>query len=101
MCCSSAPPPAGGSTSPVASLTGPLPLLQFPAESPVDGLNYSGPDQNQFPSNTAGPLELQEPGDPQRLNHQNQNYSGGDGRQNVPNIILTGTHQNHQNLTLF
>ncbi|XP_043974046.1 CREB-regulated transcription coactivator 2-like isoform X2 [Gambusia affinis] len=63
---------------------------QFPAESPVDGLNYSGPDQNQFPSNTAGPLELQEPGDPQRLNHQNQNYSGGDGRQNVPNIILTG-----------
>ncbi|XP_014906450.1 CREB-regulated transcription coactivator 2 isoform X2 [Poecilia latipinna] len=65
---------------------------QFPAESPVDGLNHSGPGQNQFPSNSQGALELQQPGDPQRLNHQNQNrnYSGGDGRQNVPNIILTG-----------
>uniref|UniRef100_A0A087Y9N7 CREB regulated transcription coactivator 2 n=1 Tax=Poecilia formosa TaxID=48698 RepID=A0A087Y9N7_POEFO len=86
------PPPAGGSTSPAASLTSLLPLLQFPAESPVDGLNHSGPGQNQFPSNSQGALELQQPGDPQRLNHQNQNrnYSGGDGRQNVPNIILTG-----------
>ncbi|XP_023186500.1 CREB-regulated transcription coactivator 2 isoform X1 [Xiphophorus maculatus] len=63
---------------------------QFPAESPVDGLNHGGPGQNQFPSNTLGALELQEPGDPRRLNHQNQNYGGGDGRQNVPNIILTG-----------
>ncbi|XP_027868208.1 CREB-regulated transcription coactivator 2 isoform X3 [Xiphophorus couchianus] len=63
---------------------------QFPAESPVDGLNHGGPGQNQFPSNTPGALELQEPGDPRRLNHQNQNYGGGDGRQNVPNIILTG-----------
>ncbi|XP_008428838.1 CREB-regulated transcription coactivator 2 [Poecilia reticulata] len=65
---------------------------QFPAESPVDCLNHSGPGQNQFPSNSQGALELQEPCDPQRLNHQNQNrnYSSGDGRQNVPNIILTG-----------
>uniref|UniRef100_A0A3P9PK66 CREB regulated transcription coactivator 2 n=1 Tax=Poecilia reticulata TaxID=8081 RepID=A0A3P9PK66_POERE len=86
------PPPAGGSTSPAASLTCPLSLLQFPAESPVDCLNHSGPGQNQFPSNSQGALELQEPCDPQRLNHQNQNrnYSSGDGRQNVPNIILTG-----------
>uniref|UniRef100_A0A3P9PJN1 CREB regulated transcription coactivator 2 n=1 Tax=Poecilia reticulata TaxID=8081 RepID=A0A3P9PJN1_POERE len=67
-------------------------ISQFPAESPVDCLNHSGPGQNQFPSNSQGALELQEPCDPQRLNHQNQNrnYSSGDGRQNVPNIILTG-----------
>uniref|UniRef100_A0A3Q2PTN5 Transducer of regulated CREB activity C-terminal domain-containing protein n=1 Tax=Fundulus heteroclitus TaxID=8078 RepID=A0A3Q2PTN5_FUNHE len=67
-------------------------LLQFTAENPADGLslNHSGPSQNRFPSNSQGPLEMQESGDQQQLNNQNQNYSGGDGRQNVPNIILTG-----------
>ncbi|XP_035991502.1 CREB-regulated transcription coactivator 2 isoform X1 [Fundulus heteroclitus] len=65
---------------------------QFTAENPADGLslNHSGPSQNRFPSNSQGPLEMQESGDQQQLNNQNQNYSGGDGRQNVPNIILTG-----------
>ncbi|XP_040899596.1 CREB-regulated transcription coactivator 2 isoform X2 [Toxotes jaculatrix] len=70
---------------------------QFTAETQGDGLslNHSGlscgsTDKNQFPSNTQGPLGLQDPGDQQLLNNQNQNYSGGEGRHNVPNIILTG-----------
>ncbi|XP_047217633.1 CREB-regulated transcription coactivator 2-like isoform X2 [Girardinichthys multiradiatus] len=65
---------------------------QFTAESPADGLsmNHSSLSQNQFPSNSQGHLELQEPGYQQQLNNQNQNYGGGDNRQNVPNIILTG-----------
>ncbi|XP_069392948.1 CREB-regulated transcription coactivator 2 isoform X2 [Paralichthys olivaceus] len=70
---------------------------QFTAENQGDGLslNHSGlscgsTDKNQFPSNTQGPLGLQNPSDQQLLNNQNQNYSGGDGRHNVPNIILTG-----------
>ncbi|KAM9851678.1 CREB-regulated transcription coactivator 2 [Aulostomus maculatus] len=70
---------------------------QFTGENQSDGLSLnhgglscSGSDKNQFRSTTHGPLELQDPGDQQLLNNQNQNYSGGDGRQNVPNIILTG-----------
>ncbi|XP_071324788.1 CREB-regulated transcription coactivator 2 isoform X2 [Trachinotus anak] len=70
---------------------------QFTAENQGDGLslNHSSlscgsTDKNQFPSNTQGPLGLQDPGDQQLLNNQNQNYSSGDGRHNVPNIILTG-----------
>ncbi|XP_053287973.1 CREB-regulated transcription coactivator 2 isoform X2 [Pleuronectes platessa] len=69
----------------------------FTAENQGDGLslNHSGlsfgsTDKNQFPSNTQGPLGLQNPSDQQLLNNQNQNYGGGDGRHNVPNIILTG-----------
>ncbi|XP_038137096.1 CREB-regulated transcription coactivator 2 isoform X1 [Cyprinodon tularosa] len=76
------------------------PGQQFTAENPADGLslnhsglsqNHCGLGQNQYPSNSQGPLDLQEPGDQQQqqLNNQNQNYSG-DGRQHVPNIILTG-----------
>lgn len=58
---------------------------QFTADNPADGLN-----QNQFPG-SQGPPDPQEPGDQQQqLNNQNQNYGDGDGRQNVPNIILTG-----------
>uniref|UniRef100_A0A8C9ZXB9 CREB regulated transcription coactivator 2 n=1 Tax=Sander lucioperca TaxID=283035 RepID=A0A8C9ZXB9_SANLU len=49
-----------------------------------------GSDKNQFPSDSGGHLDLQDPGDQQVLNHQNQNYGGGDARHNVPNIILTG-----------
>lgn len=73
--------------------------LQFTAENHSDGLtlNHGGLScggldyqKNQFRSNAQGSLELQDRGDPQLLNIQNQNYSGGDGRQNVPNIILTG-----------
>ncbi|XP_030013686.1 CREB-regulated transcription coactivator 2 isoform X2 [Sphaeramia orbicularis] len=70
---------------------------QFTTDPQSDGLslNHSGltcgsSDKNQFPSNTQGPLELQDCGDQQLLNNQNQNYSGGEGRHNVPNIILTG-----------
>ncbi|CAJ1061351.1 CREB-regulated transcription coactivator 2 isoform X2 [Xyrichtys novacula] len=70
---------------------------QFSAENQGDclslnhgGLSCSITDKNQFPSNTQGSLDLQDPGDQQLLNNQNQNYSGGDGRHNVPNIILTG-----------
>ncbi|KAM9353661.1 CREB-regulated transcription coactivator 2 [Symphorus nematophorus] len=70
---------------------------QFTADNQGDclSLNHSGlscgtTDKNQFPSNTQGPLDMQDPGDQQLLNNQNQNYSGGDGRHNVPNIILTG-----------
>ncbi|KAG8010918.1 CREB-regulated transcription coactivator 2 [Nibea albiflora] len=70
---------------------------QFTADSQGDclSLNHSGlscgsTDKNQFPSNTHGPLDMHDPGDQQLLNNQNQNYSGGDGRLNVPNIILTG-----------
>uniref|UniRef100_A0A3B4UL73 CREB regulated transcription coactivator 2 n=1 Tax=Seriola dumerili TaxID=41447 RepID=A0A3B4UL73_SERDU len=70
---------------------------QFTAANQGDGLtlNHSGlscgsTDKNQFPSNTQGPLGLQDPGDQQLLNNQNQNYSSGEGRHNVPNIILTG-----------
>lgn len=73
------------------------PLLQFTADNQGDclslnhsGLSCSSTDKNQFPSNTHGPLDMQEPGDQRLLNNQNQNYSGGDGRHNVPNIILTG-----------
>ncbi|KAM7421637.1 hypothetical protein PAMA_015678 [Pampus argenteus] len=70
---------------------------QFSAENQGDGLslNHSGlscggSDNNQFASNTQGHLDLQDPADQQLLNNQNQNYSGVDGRHNVPNIILTG-----------
>ncbi|XP_067367842.1 CREB-regulated transcription coactivator 2-like isoform X1 [Channa argus] len=70
---------------------------QFLGEHQGDGLslNHSGlscssTDKNQFPSNNQGSMGLQDTGDQQLLNNQNQNYSGGDGRQNVPNIILTG-----------
>ncbi|XP_029360403.1 CREB-regulated transcription coactivator 2 isoform X2 [Echeneis naucrates] len=68
---------------------------QFTAESQADGLNHSSlscssTDKSQFPSNTQAHLGLQDPGDQQLLNNQNQNYSSGDGRHNVPNIILTG-----------
>ncbi|XP_026172457.1 CREB-regulated transcription coactivator 2 isoform X2 [Mastacembelus armatus] len=71
---------------------------QFTAENQgeVLSLNHSAlscsssTDKNQFPSNTQGSLDLQEPGDQQLLNNQNQNYGGGDPRHNVPNIILTG-----------
>lgn len=49
-------------------------------------------DKNQLPPHSQAGLDLQEQ---QVLNNQNQNYgvgssSGGDGRHNVPNIILTG-----------
>ncbi|XP_041798824.1 CREB-regulated transcription coactivator 2 isoform X2 [Chelmon rostratus] len=54
------------------------------------GLSCTTADKNQFPSNTQGPLDMQDPGDQQLLNNQNQNYSCGEGRHNVPNIILTG-----------
>ncbi|XP_041648973.1 CREB-regulated transcription coactivator 2 isoform X4 [Cheilinus undulatus] len=70
---------------------------QFSADNQADclslnhgGLGCSITDKNQFPSNTQSSLDLQEPGDQQLLNNQNQNYSGGEGRHNVPNIILTG-----------
>ncbi|XP_068567676.1 CREB-regulated transcription coactivator 2 isoform X2 [Cebidichthys violaceus] len=69
---------------------------QFTAENQADclSLNHSGlscsSDKNQYLSNTQGHLDLQDPGDQQLLNNQNQNYGGGDGRHNVPNIILTG-----------
>ncbi|XP_074539458.1 CREB-regulated transcription coactivator 2 isoform X4 [Halichoeres trimaculatus] len=70
---------------------------QFSAENQGDclslnhgGLSCSITDKNQFPSNTQGSLDLQDPGDQQLLNNQNQNYGSGDGRHNVPNIILTG-----------
>ncbi|XP_034092823.1 CREB-regulated transcription coactivator 2-like isoform X1 [Gymnodraco acuticeps] len=58
---------------------------QFSAESQGDclSLNHAlSSDKNQFPCNSQGPLDLQDP--------QNQNYCGGDGHHNVPNIILTG-----------
>ncbi|XP_029957738.1 CREB-regulated transcription coactivator 2 isoform X2 [Salarias fasciatus] len=66
---------------------------QFTSDHQGDG--FSGlsctADKSQFPSQSQGPLDLQEPGDQQLLNNQNQNYSGGgEGRHNVPNIILTG-----------
>ncbi|KAM6910024.1 CREB-regulated transcription coactivator 2 [Xenentodon cancila] len=73
--------------------------IQYSAENQADGLglslNHGGlsctsTDNNQLGPNSHGPLELQDPGDQQLLNNQNQNYSGGDGRHNVPNIILTG-----------
>uniref|UniRef100_A0A3Q3LFX1 CREB regulated transcription coactivator 2 n=1 Tax=Labrus bergylta TaxID=56723 RepID=A0A3Q3LFX1_9LABR len=54
------------------------------------GLGCSLTDKNQYPPNTQSSMELQEPGDQHLLNNQNQNYGGGDGRHNVPNIILTG-----------
>lgn len=75
-------------------LTAVLVPLQFTAENPTDGLslNHSGlsQDKSQFPANSQGTLGLQDAGDQQLLNNQNQNYSSGDGRHNVPNIILTG-----------
>ncbi|KAG7232850.1 hypothetical protein INR49_007273 [Caranx melampygus] len=88
---------SSGSTDGTTVLTLVLvPPLQFTAENPADGLslNHSGlsctTDKSQFPANSQGPLGLQDPGDQQLLNNQNQNYSSGDGRHNVPNIILTG-----------
>ncbi|XP_029928816.1 CREB-regulated transcription coactivator 2 [Myripristis murdjan] len=71
---------------------------QFTMESQGDGLslNHSGlgcgsaADKSQYPPGPQGSLDLQDPGDQQLLNNQNQNYSGGEGRHNVPNIILTG-----------
>ncbi|XP_071058677.1 CREB-regulated transcription coactivator 2-like [Pseudochaenichthys georgianus] len=59
--------------------------FRFSAESQGDclSLNHAlSSDKNQFPCNSQGPLDLQDP--------PNQNYCGGDGRHNVPNIILTG-----------
>ncbi|XP_032374843.1 alpha-protein kinase 1 isoform X2 [Etheostoma spectabile] len=53
------------------------------------GLSCGGSDKNQYPSDSGGHLDLQVPGDQHLLNHQNQNYGGGDARHNVPNIILT------------
>lgn len=50
------------------------------------GLSCGSSDKQQFPS----PVGLQDPCDQQLLNNQHQNYGGGDGRHNVPNIILTG-----------
>lgn len=44
---------------------------------------------------------MQDPGDQQLLNNQNQNYSGGDGRHNVPNIILTGGYQPESSRPLY
>uniref|UniRef100_A0A3P9I190 CREB regulated transcription coactivator 2 n=1 Tax=Oryzias latipes TaxID=8090 RepID=A0A3P9I190_ORYLA len=44
----------------------------------------------QLSSNSQGALEQQDSGNQQLLNNQNQNYSCGEGRHNVPNIILTG-----------
>nr|XP_020473025.1 CREB-regulated transcription coactivator 2-like isoform X2 [Monopterus albus] len=70
---------------------------QLTAENQGDGLslNHSAlscgsTDKTQFPSNTQGPLEQQDPGDQHLLNNQNQNYNCWDGRHNVPNIIFTG-----------
>uniref|UniRef100_UPI0037E7F4D3 CREB-regulated transcription coactivator 2 isoform X3 n=1 Tax=Semicossyphus pulcher TaxID=241346 RepID=UPI0037E7F4D3 len=70
---------------------------QFSADNQGDclSLNHGGlgcgiPDKNQYPSNTQGSLDMQDPGDQHLLNNQNQNYSGVEGRHNVPNIILTG-----------
>nr|XP_029138307.1 CREB-regulated transcription coactivator 2-like isoform X2 [Labrus bergylta] len=70
---------------------------QFSADNQADclslnhvGLGCSLTDKNQYPPNTQSSMELQEPGDQHLLNNQNQNYGGGDGRHNVPNIILTG-----------
>ncbi len=75
-------------------------MSQFSADSQGDclslnhsGLSCSSTDKNQFPSNTQGQLDMQDPGDQQLLNNQNQNYSGGDTRHNVPNIILTGGYE--------
>ncbi|XP_041843664.1 CREB-regulated transcription coactivator 2 [Melanotaenia boesemani] len=72
---------------------------QFPPENPADGLSlnhgglsYSSTDNNPL-SDSVGPLELPDPGNQQLLNNQNQNYSSGDRRHNVPNIILTGDFQ--------
>ncbi|XP_028984498.1 CREB-regulated transcription coactivator 2 isoform X3 [Betta splendens] len=64
---------------------------QFPAQNQGGGgLSCGSTDKKHFPSNTQVPLDLQEPGDHHLLNNQNQNFTGGDGRHNVPNIILTG-----------
>ncbi|XP_034021376.1 CREB-regulated transcription coactivator 2-like [Thalassophryne amazonica] len=66
---------------------------QFTGENQCDSLslNHCGTtDQNQYTSHTQGPLEFQEHGDHHFLNNQNQDYSTGEGRHNVPNIILTG-----------
>ncbi|KAF1388510.1 hypothetical protein PFLUV_G00091020 [Perca fluviatilis] len=70
---------------------------QFSAEHQGDclslnhgALSCGGSDNNQYPSDSGGHLDLQDPRDQQLLNHQNQNYGGGDARHNVPNIILTG-----------
>ncbi|KAM4579920.1 CREB-regulated transcription coactivator 2 isoform 1-T1 [Odontesthes bonariensis] len=60
---------------------------QFPPDSQADGLSLN---HGQLQPDSHGPLESQGPGDQQLLNNQNQNYSGGDGRHHVPNIILTG-----------
>lgn len=53
-------------------------------------LNHGGlgDDQNRLPTNNQDSLDLQESGEQQLLN--SQNYGGGEGRQKVPNIILTG-----------
>ncbi|XP_029694089.1 CREB-regulated transcription coactivator 2 isoform X2 [Takifugu rubripes] len=53
-------------------------------------LNHGGlgDDQNRLPANNQDSLDLQESGEQQLLN--SQNYGGGEGPQNVPNIILTG-----------
>lgn len=64
------------------------PSQQFSSENQTDGLNYSGSEKNQLHSGNQAHLNLHDPADQQLLNNQNQNY--GDGRHNVPNIILTG-----------
>lgn len=73
--------------------------FQFTAENQGDSLSLNhgnmscgNSDKNQFPSNSQGSMGLIDPSEQQQqhhLNNQNQNY-GGDGRHNVPNIILTG-----------
>ncbi|KAM8870949.1 CREB-regulated transcription coactivator 2 isoform 3-T3 [Spinachia spinachia] len=59
-------------------------------DDPYLSLQFTGRSTQQYLSNTQGHLDRQDPRDQQLLNNQNQNYGGGDGRHNVPNIILTG-----------
>lgn len=67
-------------------------VLQFMAGPHGDCLSLNhgglGDDQNRLPANHQDSLDLQESGEQQLLN--SQNYGGGEGPQNVPNIILTG-----------
>ncbi|RVE63261.1 hypothetical protein OJAV_G00164160 [Oryzias javanicus] len=63
---------------------------QFLAEHPADGPPLHHGDKNQLSCNSQGAADQRESGNQQLLNNQNQNYSCGEGRHNVPNIILTG-----------
>lgn len=53
-------------------------------------LNHGGlgDDQNRVPANNRDSLDLQESGEQRLLD--GQTYGGGEGGQNVPNIVLTG-----------